>query len=527
MKRGVWQPWKRQLSILVCVLGIGGLVLGVASCDLFNRPPVATFSIGPSTTGTAPFTVFLTGTSTDPDGDDLVYTWKFGDGSLDAEGEVLERAFTQVGTWTITLIVTDSHGASDQTQMDVYVTAAAPAGPTAEFTVTPTSGTAPLSVTVDASGSTYSVAAINSYAWAFGDGQTGFGRTASHMYISSSTQTYTITLTVTAADGKTGRATKQVRVTASGGGTSVAGNPSAQFVITTDEQGVAPLQVSFDPTDSEAANGRSLILYAWTYDDGVAESDPGAALKTHVFSTKTSSEVFSVMLLVMDNASASDSITKTVKVYNYRPIAGFEIANPPGGHGTGDVQYLTTGVGTVWETENVVYGNLGTLQSLSLTTVRVWIRSKEIVDAGGAGSANRWFTLSGGPTVTQHNLRTATTSAVSGGAPSAPTGYTENNFSYDPEGQTWTGGIHPTWFPVLADQAWGIKWLYINWGDASPIEQVPYVAIGGITEDHDYPIANAPTYTITVTAEDYLGYQSAPFSRTVTLKTGIEAAGDI
>jgi PKD repeat protein len=411
--------------------------------------------------------------------------------------------------------------------MDVYVTAAAPAGPTAEFTVTPTSGTSPLPVTVDASGSTYAVAAIDSYAWVFGDGQTGLGRTASHMYVSSSTQTYTITLTVTGADGKTGKATKQVRVTAPGGGT-VAGNPSAQFVIETDGLGVAPLQVSFDPTDSEAANGRSLILYAWVYGDGVAESDPGAALKTHVFSIKTSSEVFSVRLLVMDNANASDSITKTVKVYNYRPVAGFEIANPPGGHGTGlgAVQYLTTGAipVDVWEVKNVVYGNLGTLTPL--TTVKVWIRSKAIVDAGGAGSTNRWFTLSGGPAVTQHNLRTATTSAVSGGAPSAPTGYTANNFSYDPEGQTWIGDVHPTWFPSLAGQAWGIKWLYINWGDASPIEQVPYVATG-LTEDHDYPIANGPVYTITVTAEDYLGYQSAPFPRKVTLKTGEEVAGDI
>jgi len=532
VKRGVWQPWKRQLSILVCVLGIGGLVLGVVSCDLFNRPPVATFRIGPGTAGTAPFPVLLTGTSTDPDEDELVYTWKFGDEIAGAVGEVVEHVFRKVGTWTIILIVTDSHGASDQTQMDVYVTAAAPAGPTAQFTVTPTSGPSPLSVTVDASGSTYSEATIVSYEWSFGDGTTLFGRTAGHTYVTP--QTYTIALTVTGADGKTGRATSQVRATTSGGGTPVAGKPSARFVIQTDSLGVAPLQVAFDPSDSEAASGRTLILYAWSYDDGEAESEPGAYVKTHVFTTKTSSEVFSVALVVMDNASATNSITKPIKVYNHRPVAGFEIANPPWGWGVGTVeQYMDVGdvLEDMWVHDDVVYGNLEVLKELVATTfVRVWIRSKEIVDTGGAGTTNRWFDLDG--TLDQHNLRTATTSAVSGGTPALPTGYLDHNFSYDPEGQTWDGSGPPSWFPsditqpFGINQAWGIKYLYINWDNSSPLQRVAYDAAGNVAF-YDYPIGNGPVYHITVTAEDYLGYQSAAFSRTVTLKYGPESGEEI
>ena len=43
---------------------------------------------------------------------------------------------------------------------------------------------------------------------------------------------------------------------------------------------------------------------------------------------------------------------------------------------------------------------------------------------------------------------------------------------------------------------------------------------------YDFDV-NGQVYTITVTAEDYLGYESAAFSRNVTLKEGAEAAGDL
>lgn len=524
MKRGVWQPWKRQLSILVCVLGIGGLVLGVASCDLFNESPVATFSIGPGTTGTAPFHVILTGTSTDPDEDDLVYTWKFGDGSPDAVGQASEHTYTQVGTWTIILIVTDSHGASDQTQMDVYVTAAAPAGPTAEFTVTPTSGTSPLPVTVDASGSTYAVAAIDSYAWVFGDGQTGLGRTASHMYVSSSTQTYTITLTVTGADGKTGRATKQVRVTAPGGGT-VAGNPSAQFVMVPDK-GVAPLYVLFDPKDSEADTGRTLTNYVWTFGDGESGYSMNPNEIPHTYVTTKASQVFTAMLLVLDNENADDHITKPVKAYNFQPVAGFEIANPPGGDGTppAGVLFYATEVAAAagaWEHDDVFYGNLGT----GTITVKVWIRSKYIPDA-------RWQNLARQDPLThtlkqqQAELQTATGSALSSITSVTPTGYTDHNYSYDPEGQVWTTAL-PPWFGT--NPSWGIKSISVNWGEGAPAEE----AYSGTTDNllsHDYTfspggVSTAVPRTVTVTVTDFLGAK-ASWSRKVWLKSGEELPGE-
>ena len=78
--------------------------------------------------------------------------------------------------------------------------------PTAAFTATASD----LSVGLDASGSTDTDGTISSYAWDFGDGSTGDGKTASHTY--SKAGTYTVTLTVTDDKGATGQSTQSVVV---------------------------------------------------------------------------------------------------------------------------------------------------------------------------------------------------------------------------------------------------------------------------------------------------------------------------
>lgn len=73
--------------------------------------------------------------------------------------------------------------------------------PQASFTLTPSNGSAPLVVKVDASGSSDTDGTIQSYAWDFGDAQSGTGRVVEHRY--SATGTYPVTLTVTDDDGAT------------------------------------------------------------------------------------------------------------------------------------------------------------------------------------------------------------------------------------------------------------------------------------------------------------------------------------
>jgi Ca2+-binding RTX toxin-like protein len=84
--------------------------------------------------------------------------------------------------------------------------------PAALFSANPTSGTAPMTVAFDASASSHPTETIASYAWTFGDGQTGSGVTTSHTYAAAGA--FTVTLTVTAAGGASASTSQTITVTA-------------------------------------------------------------------------------------------------------------------------------------------------------------------------------------------------------------------------------------------------------------------------------------------------------------------------
>jgi PKD repeat protein len=84
--------------------------------------------------------------------------------------------------------------------------------PTASFTASPTSGTAPLNVSFDGSASNDPDGKITAYAWAFGDNGTASGATASHQYASAGT--FTANLTVTDDSGASVSTTRTITVSA-------------------------------------------------------------------------------------------------------------------------------------------------------------------------------------------------------------------------------------------------------------------------------------------------------------------------
>jgi len=99
------------------------------------------------------------------------------------------------------------------------VTTAASGGnlnPVAQFTCAPSSGTAPLTTTCDASASSDADGSIATYTWNFGDASTGSGVTAGHIYQIAGS--HTVTLTVTDTLGGQGTATGTITVNPSGGG---------------------------------------------------------------------------------------------------------------------------------------------------------------------------------------------------------------------------------------------------------------------------------------------------------------------
>lgn len=140
-----------------------------------NYPLVVSFN--PVTTGT------VTG-----------YNWNFGDPSIPSStSQYPTVTYTNPGTYTVSLTVTDSSGSVTQTKSN-FITVTAPP-PVANFSATPTSGVAPVTVNFNDA----STGSVTSRSWNFGDGSTSTEVNPSHTY--SAAGSYTVSLTVTGAGG--------------------------------------------------------------------------------------------------------------------------------------------------------------------------------------------------------------------------------------------------------------------------------------------------------------------------------------
>jgi Zn-dependent metalloprotease/PKD repeat protein len=113
------------------------------------------------------------------------------------------------GSDAFTYIVDDGRGGTATGTVDLAVTAVNDL-PTAGFSVAPPTGSIPLTVAFDAAAS-LDVEGIAGYGWAFGDGGTATGVSASHLYTTAGT--YHVVLTVTDTSGATDTAESSIVVT--------------------------------------------------------------------------------------------------------------------------------------------------------------------------------------------------------------------------------------------------------------------------------------------------------------------------
>ncbi|MEC4749970.1 LamG-like jellyroll fold domain-containing protein [Methylomicrobium sp. Wu6] len=144
-----------------------------------------------ATSGTYPLVVSFTPVTT---GTVTGYNWNFGDPAIpSATSQYPTVTYSNPGTYTVSLTVTSSTGNVTTTKSN-FITVTSPA-PVANFTATPTSGVAPVTVNfTDAS-----TGSITSWSWSFGDGSTSTASSPSHTY--SGAGSYTVSLTVTGAGG--------------------------------------------------------------------------------------------------------------------------------------------------------------------------------------------------------------------------------------------------------------------------------------------------------------------------------------
>jgi PKD repeat protein len=133
--------------------------------------------------------------SADANGSIASYAWQFGDGET-GTGATPSHTYAAAGTYNAVLTVTDNEGASTTVTHAVTVTIPPNQPPTAAFSPSCTD----LQCGFDASGSTDADGSIASYAWQFGDGDTGTGASPSHTYAAGGS--YDVVLTVTDNDGR-------------------------------------------------------------------------------------------------------------------------------------------------------------------------------------------------------------------------------------------------------------------------------------------------------------------------------------
>lgn len=260
----------------------------------------------PHTAPTAAFSAPVTGLSvavdgsdsTVADGDSLTYAWNFGDGATTGPGATANHTYAVGGDYTITLVVTDSVGATATT---THVVTVAHAAPSAVFTSDATG----LKLAADASGSAASDGATLTYAWNFGDTGTATGAKPSHSYAASGT--YTVVLVVTDSLGSTGTTSHVVTVAHEA--------PTAAF--TSSGSG---LTVDVDADGSAATDGDGLT-YTWNWGDGSAAGSGKTASHTYAVAGD-----YSITLTVTDDHALTGTKSKTVTASHAKPVASFTVS---------------------------------------------------------------------------------------------------------------------------------------------------------------------------------------------------------
>jgi len=177
----------------------------VGNEETSNIKPTADFTYSPENPSILDVIQF-TDESIDPDGDIVSWLWDFGDGSTSTLQNPTHQ-YDEIGTYDVSLNVTDDYGAYDETSKEITVVNVPP---TADFTYSPENPTSGDTVyftdkSIDPDGT------IIDWTWDFGDGTTGSKeQNPTHKYVKNGL--YTVVLTVKDDNNAVDTTSKEINI---------------------------------------------------------------------------------------------------------------------------------------------------------------------------------------------------------------------------------------------------------------------------------------------------------------------------
>jgi glucose/arabinose dehydrogenase/PKD repeat protein len=286
-----------------------------------NLPPMAVASQS-AQYGTGPLSVTFSGSgSTDPENSALTYAWTFGDGGT-ASGANVAHTFTASPgvptSFTVTLTVTDTQGASNSTQLLVSVNNTPPV----------------VQITSFPDGHHYPVGVDTTYALSasVADAQHGPAQLSyqwqtilhhnNHIHPESAITTTTGTTVISGEGCYTDDFSYEVKLTVTDAGglaTTVvhwlyprcSSLPPTAFITTNVSYGEGPLNVSL--SGSGSTDNRPISTFTWDLGDGTSASG------VSVNKTFTEQGSYVVTLTVVDDDGLTSYATKVITVIGYDP----------------------------------------------------------------------------------------------------------------------------------------------------------------------------------------------------------------
>lgn len=234
------------------------------------------------------------------------YNWNFGDGTT-ASGQLVNKAYSNSGNYSIRLIITDAAGCRDTLIKPLHIRVN---GPTANFNASVPGSCLLTDVYFNDLSTTDGINGITQWNWNFGDGSNTSFTAPPFTHSYSNAGTYNVTLSITDMAGCTDTKTKNNHL--------IISRPVAAF-RTTDTLSCPGAGIIF----SNQSTGNTL-QYNWQFGDG------GVSSTANPVHTYTTTGLYTIKLTVTDKFGCTSVLIKENYVRIVKPIADFTVSDSVG-----------------------------------------------------------------------------------------------------------------------------------------------------------------------------------------------------